>query len=513
MYQEADMWPEALKLAQLHLPHRAAEVNMAHQSAQARAGKGGSKQDYIQSGRQLEQAKQWSQAIDNYLGARQDRISNVADLEDIWCRAIELARNHVPNRHVEITLEVSRRLVDVGRHEMAADILFEVGRSEEAVNTCIQGKKFDKAKQLSQGNATLRKRVDDALQGHLVGKEDSSQLVEMGRSDVALDVLAKRGDWDRVWEVAAKEHMPPAAVGKYVLMRVDELVRSGRIEDLDEAVRTIHKRPGPATEAAMNTYRRLVRSVIGRSSEDEAGNSSKKGDNAVHVETVSKLREVLYRLANQYRSNSLNKQLGPEMEELLMAAHYQHMLYSSKALGLKDLAAKCSVTLLKYPDVLPQDKAFYQAGVTCREQGNTNLAFMLLNRYVDITDAIESQDASFLDNSEYHDTDAVPLNGPLPTSQYLKSEDAREEVRTWVLSVVTDSKIEQRFPAREQSRNSLYEGLFNSTRPTCIVTGFPVHPADMLEVNNSVANRRDWNAYVQKARVCPWTGAVQNPIY
>ena len=60
-------------------------------------------------------------------------------------------------------------------------------------------------------------------------------------------------------------------------------------------------------------------------------------------------------------------------------------------------------------------------------------------------------------------------------------------MRTWVLSVVTDSNIEQRFPPREQSRNSLYEGLFNSQRPTCIVSGFPVHPADMLEVSPSVS--------------------------
>ena len=63
-----------------------------------------------------------------------------------------------------------------------------------------------------------------------------------------------------------------------------------------------------------------------------------------------------------------------------MATHYQHMLYSAKSMGLKDIAAKCAVTLLKYPDSVPQDKAFYQAGMLCREVGNTNLAFMLLNR-------------------------------------------------------------------------------------------------------------------------------------
>jgi intraflagellar transport protein 172 len=73
----------------------------------------------------------------------------------------------------------------------------------------------------------------------------------------------------------------------------------------------------------------------------------------------------------------------------------------------------------------------------------------------------------------------------------LSAQDSREEVRTWVLSVVTDNSIEQRFPSREQSRNSLYEGLFSSDRPTCIVTGYPIQPADMLEINNSVANRYD----------------------
>lgn len=86
-------------------------------------------------------------------------------------------------------------------------------------------------------------------------------------------------------------------------------------------------------------------------------------------------------------------------------------------------------------------------------------------------------------------------------------------MRTWVLSVVTDASVEQRLPPREQSRNTLYEGLFSSDRPTCIVTGYQIHPADMLEVNNSTANRKDWNAYVVKTRTCPWTGQAQNPLY
>jgi intraflagellar transport protein 172 len=372
MYQEADMWTEALKLAQMHLPHRVGEVSASCQSAQARQGKGALKGDYMSNGRALEQSKQWAQAIDVYLGARKERVDSVQDLEDIWSRAIEVARNHLPNRQVEVSLEVSKRLVEAKREESAADVLFEIGRHDEAVAVCIAAKKYDKAKALAQGNATLRRKVEDAYQGHLVVNEDHSELVELGRTDVALDVLAKRGDWDRLWEVAAKEKMATSTIAKFIIMRVEELVRSGGTK-VDEAVSLLTKKQGPSTEAALNTYRRLTTSLLSRKNDEEGPD---------HIASVASLRDILYRLANLYKNSVTvnDKQLGPEIDDLLMATHYQHMLYAAQALGLKDLTARCAVTLLKYPDTVPQDKAFYQAGAMCKEQGNTNLAFMLLNR-------------------------------------------------------------------------------------------------------------------------------------
>jgi hypothetical protein len=45
----------------------------------------------------------------------------------------------------------------------------------------------------------------------------------LGRADVALDVLAKRGDWDKLWEVATKEKMATAVVAKFIIMRVEEV--------------------------------------------------------------------------------------------------------------------------------------------------------------------------------------------------------------------------------------------------------------------------------------------------
>ena len=310
MYQEADMWAEALKLAQLHLPHRVGEVNASYQTAQARAGRGGSKNDFISAGRQLEQSKQWSQAIDTYLNARREKMDSAFDLEELWTRAIDLARNYVPNRQVEVSLEISRRLVDIGREESAADVLFDINRQEEAINVCLAAKRYEKAKALAQGIPALKRRVEEAYQGHLVTNEDTSELMEIGRTDVALDVLAKRGDWDKLWEVAARDKLSTSAVGKYVIMAVEELVRAGG-NKIDEAVKLLQKRPGPASDVATHTYRRLTFAVLSRHLNEE-GNE--------HASTVGLLRESLYRLANQYRVPKSG--CGPkEAQEVRLFAH------------------------------------------------------------------------------------------------------------------------------------------------------------------------------------------------
>lgn len=87
----------------------------------------------------------------------------------------------------------------------------------------------------------------------------------------------------------------------------------------------------------------------------------------------------MYKLA-QIKSSNVDKGLTADLMELLMVVHYQNMFYVSQSLGLKDISAKWAITLLKYPELLNHDKSFYQAGIACRDQGNINLAFMLLNR-------------------------------------------------------------------------------------------------------------------------------------
>jgi intraflagellar transport protein 172 len=429
MYQDASMWSEAIRLAQLHLPHKLSDVNMAAQQAQARSGKGGNKRDLMTSGKSLEQSKQYQQAIDVYLAQRDSSSANAPELEEVWLRAVNVARSYVPNKYVEVAVEVARRLVNLRREEVAADVLFECGRTDEAVSVCIDASKWDKAKSLAQGSSSLKKRVDEAYQGYLVSAEDTKELVGMGRTDAALDVLAKKGEWDRLWDVAAREKLGAVALGKFVSMRVEELMK-GRPAQVDEAVFTLQKQPCPTNDSAVSMYARLVQKVLSRSASEEKGTD--------YPAVVAGLRDVMYKLANTYRSQSGSKKLHPDLEESLMATHYMHMYLLLRSNGLKEPCAKVAITLMKYPDAVPMDKAFYLAGTAARMAGNTNLAFMLLNKYVDITEAIDTGDMSFMDNSDYSSCDAIPMNVPLPARHYVDSEVCENKFDyRFVISILT----------------------------------------------------------------------------
>merc|ERR1719217_1974050 len=103
---------------------------------------------------------------------------------------------------------------------------------------------------------------------------------------------------------------------------------------------------------------------------------------------------------------------------------------------------------------------------------------------------------SGIDNADFADATNVPFDTALPTYFYLPEHDAREEVRDWVLSICMHNSIEQQLPRQGESEGTVYGGLFASSKPTCIVTGYPVPSRDQINVNNSVANKKDWNALV-----------------
>jgi intraflagellar transport protein 172 len=181
----------------------------------------------------------------------------------------------------------------------------------------------------------------------------------------------------------------------------------------DEAVKLVGSKNFVVSDSSMQIVKKIVKRVLSRSKDEESKD---------HVKVVSLLRDVLYKFATQLRSQSSDKSLSNELFDLLMAVHYTSIFYLSSSLTLREIVAKCAITLLKYPELVPHDKAFYQAGCAARDQGNTNLAFLMFNRYVDIAEAMDAADSTNLDVTDLQDADGIPQTNFLPQKHFLKNE-------------------------------------------------------------------------------------------
>ena len=94
---------------------------------------------------------------------------------------------------------------------------------------------------------------------------------------------------------------------------------------------------------------------------------------------------------------------------------YLKKVYKQK--GQTGIYAKACVSLVRYTDEVRCDKAFYEAGMACKDENWLNMAFVLLSRYLDIADAIDDPEngaANLADSSDFDCSD-IPVNDiPLP---------------------------------------------------------------------------------------------------
>ena len=106
-----------------------------------------------------------------------------------------------------------------------------------------------------------------------------------------------------------------------------------------------------------NIYKRLCMEVIAGDWEGKSG-----------YQTLSLLRDLLLGLVEAIAaSREASSQSHRDFERYLMVAHY--LCTRAACVGvapLDGIAAKLSVSLLRYTDVLQADRAFYQAGLHCK---------------------------------------------------------------------------------------------------------------------------------------------------
>eukprot|EP00983_Pelagomonas_calceolata_P073761 1152272-Pelagomonas_calceolata.AAC.3 len=77
-----------------------------------------------------------------------------------------------------------------------------------------------------------------------------------------------------------------------------------------------------------------------------------------------------------------------------LAAHYTALANAAKGAELKDVAAQQLTSALRYCGIVPADKAFFEAGIAWKEAGQLSMAFVMLNRYLDLCDAMDEPDST-----------------------------------------------------------------------------------------------------------------------
>jgi hypothetical protein len=73
--------------------------------------------------------------------------------------------------------------------------------------------------------------------------------------------------------------------------------------------------------------------------------------------------------------------------------------------------------------------------------GQESEAFVFLNHYLDLCEAIEEGNVDLLDYSDFNNTD-FPVEIPLPATLHVSSQE-HEEVKEWVLAISMDQKVDQ----------------------------------------------------------------------
>ena len=421
-YKAAARWNDAQRIAKEFLPHKVAELAAEHGAylrGEARGGAGAaagasSEDMLLNQARQLEEGREFGRAIDAYLKVTVERVSSHDLCEGAWDKAVQLAMNHVPARIAEVINTVSKRLVEIGKHAQAAEFYEGIDQHREAVDIYMAGGLWDEARSLARSAVpAYAKEVEQRYKEHLKGAGNAVDLVQGGNVAEGLEAYAQRGEWDRALDLAQQSGGPMLV--KYATLHGAALISRG---DFASAAALFGKYGVSTQPQALDMYRRVVRELL-LSGEPDSGGMGKQ--------PLVGMRSMLIKVVSALQSAG-DTGGTHEFDTLLWVGH----LAAAKEVALErsalDAQRKLGIGLLRFVKDMPADKAFYEAGMACKASNDLNSAFVLLNRYLDISEAVEDNEpsSSILDNSDFADT-AIPAEFPLPETQFL-DEAQREQV-------------------------------------------------------------------------------------
>jgi intraflagellar transport protein 172 len=158
---------------------------------------------------------------------------------------------------------------------------------------------------------------------------------------------------------------------------------------------------------------------------------------------------------------------------------------------------------------------YFDAGEAARGAGDQSSALVLLNRFIDICDAIDdgARDGSRLDNSDFIGTGFLaPGDFILPRRSAVGAKD-RERAKDWVLAASMDRSVTAKLNTRTCAgcaaicpEVALACPACALALPACVVTGFPILRGTERACKscNSKAINVYFDDFVKRTKVCVW---------
>ncbi|KAI8469208.1 MAG: intraflagellar protein IFT172 [Monoraphidium minutum] len=519
MYRAAGQWGAALRLAEAYLPARVAEVQLDAAAAQAQgAGGGGGVAAAVARAQAFERGSDWARAVEAYLSPVGEPGTPAGDLDALqrcWEAGLALAARQQRHRVGAVAATVAARLAAAGRAAAAVDVLEGAGDIQGAVEAALSGCLYDRARALAAGQPQLLAAVDGAHTAALVAGGDAEELAARGNAGAAVEALAAQGNWGRAHELAAEAG--PDLAAATAARHAQLLLRQG---DVPAAAAALARHGGGGGSGGggdlLAVYKKVALEVLG--APQAARDAQAEHD----------VRDVAHRVLQQLElAGAARKSECDDFARLFWAAHLVSCARRAAGAGLAELAARQLTAALCYIGVLPADRAFYEAGAAWRAAGRASMAFVLLNRYLDVEDALDEggggggagRDLSSLEGADFVGTD-VPAAGPLPAQHYC-GERLREEARNYVLELSMDRRVEQALGTvgcgacgADTYEANLSCHACGHRWEACAVSGYPVHQAERVVSKGGLPARRDdWNAWVAAFGTDPVTGIAATPLY
>ncbi|XP_051954406.1 intraflagellar transport protein 172 homolog [Xyrauchen texanus] len=481
-YKDAGMWTDAMRICKDYLPSKLSILQKEYESEGNWGVEG-----MVEQAQEWEQTGEYARAVECYLKVKDS--SNVDLMMKCWMKAAELAIKFLTHdKAVEVSQVVGPCLIQLRKYNEAAELYLNLDLIKNAVDAFIEGEEWNKAKRVAKElDPRLEEYVDKRYKEHLKNQGKADSLVGV---DVvaALDMYAERGQWEKCIDTASKQNFK--ILHKYIALYATHLIREGEAEK----VLYLYAQHGvPAYSQNFNIYKRMFLELV----------SLRDRDCAEAYRMWADMRDVLLLLCeNLTKSSEANSPAHEEFEQMLLVAHYYATRSAAKGIDqLISVAAKLSISLLRHTDLIPADKAFYEAGLTAKAVGWENMAFIFLNRFLDLADGIDEGTLDALDHTDFQDTD-IPFEVPVPSKLHVTVEK-REEIREWVLTVSMDQRVEQVLPKDERGT---YEASLLATGTgirslPCIITGYPVL-RNKIEFKRPgmAANKEDWNKFLMATK-------------